>query len=90
MSHMSGATDLLCPRYLQAVFNELGRLGEWDGENPLGKIRKLQFDETEMVYLLTEHIEELLNDLAKRDSGAGLIAEVCLATGARWGEAEKL
>lgn len=76
--------------YLQAVFNELGRLGEWDGDNPLGKVRKLQFDETEMVYLLKDHIQELLSDLAKRESDAELIAEVCLATGARWGEAEKL
>jgi site-specific recombinase XerD len=76
--------------YLTAVFNELSRLGEWDSDNPLGKVRKLKFDETEMVYLLSEQIEALLGDLAKRDSHAGLIAEVCLATGARWGEAEKL
>ena len=76
--------------YLTAVFNELARLGEWDNDNPLGKVRKLKFDETEMVYLLSEQIEALLGDLAKRDSDAGLIAEVCLATGARWGEAEKL
>ncbi|WP_339433292.1 phage integrase [Pseudomonas sp. EA_65y_Pfl2_P78] len=76
--------------YLRAVFNELARLGEWDADNPLGKVRKLKFDETEMAYLLAEHIQELLCDLAKRDSDAGLIAEVCLATGARWGEAEKL
>ena len=76
--------------YLQAVFNELKRLGEWDEENPLGNVRKLKFDETEMVYLLTEQVEALLTDLAKRESDAELIAEVCLATGARWGEAEKL
>lgn len=50
----------------------------------------MKFDETEMIYLLSDQIEALLGDLAKRDSDAGLIAEVCLATGARWGEAEKL
>lgn len=76
--------------YLQAVFNELRRLGEWDGDNPLAKVRKLKFDEAEMVYLLTEQIEKLLGDLDSRDSDAAIIAEVCLATGARWGEAEKL
>lgn len=76
--------------YLRAVFNELARLGEWESDNPLGKVRKLKFDEAEMAYLLTEQIQELLGDLSKRDSDAGLIAEVCLATGARWGEAEKL
>lgn len=76
--------------YLQAVFNELTRLGEWEGDNPLGNIRKLKFDETEMVYLLTDQIQALLQDLRARDSDAALIAEVCLATGARWGEAEAL
>lgn len=76
--------------YLQAVFNELTRLGEWDGDNPLAKVRKLKFDETEMVYLLTDQIKTLLEDLKSRESDAALIAEVCLATGARWGEAEAL
>ena len=76
--------------YLQAVFNELTRLGEWEGDNPLAKVRKLKFDETEMVYLLTEQIHALLDDLETRESGAALIAEVCLATGARWGEVEAL
>ncbi|RMP59972.1 hypothetical protein ALQ18_03230 [Pseudomonas marginalis pv. marginalis] len=76
--------------YLTAVFNELKRLGEWEGDNPLATVRKLKFDETEMVYLSIEHIEALLADLATRESDAGLISEVCLATGARWGEAEKL
>jgi integrase len=76
--------------YLRAVFNELGRLDEWDGGNPLANVRKLKFDEAEMVYLLVDQIEALLEDLATRDSDAGLISEVCLATGARWGEAESL
>lgn len=76
--------------YLTAVFNELQRLGEWEGDNPLVKVRKLKFDETEMVYLAADQIKALLAELATRDSDAGLIAEVCLATGARWGEAEKL
>lgn len=76
--------------YLSAVFNELKRLGEWDAENPLAKIRKLKFDETEMVYLLSEQIDALLTELDRRESGAVLIAKVCLATGARWGEAEGL
>lgn len=76
--------------YLQAVFNELTRLGEWEGDNPLAKVRKLKFDETEMIYLLPDQINALLDDLETRESDAALIAEVCLATGARWGEAETL
>lgn len=76
--------------YLRAVFNELERLGEWRGENPLSKVRALKFDEAEMAYLTAEQIPALLDALAQDKSDAGLIAEVCLATGARWGEAESL
>lgn len=76
--------------YLRAVFNELERLGEWTGDNPLAQVRKLKFDETEMVYLMADQIRMLLDDLDQRDRHASLIAQVCLATGARWGEAESL
>ncbi|HBP4656370.1 TPA: tyrosine-type recombinase/integrase [Pseudomonas aeruginosa] len=76
--------------YLRAVFNELERLGEWTGNNPLSKVRALKFDEAEMAYLSAGQITELLQALASEDSDAALIAEVCLATGARWGEAERL
>lgn len=76
--------------YLRAVFNELERLGEWSGENPLDMVRKLRFDEPEMAYLSGDQINALLTALAATDSDVGLIAQVCLATGARWGEAEAL
>lgn len=76
--------------YLQAVFNELSRLGEWEGDNPLAKIRKLKFDEAEMAYLTLEQVDELLTGCGAQDSHLRLIVEVCLSTGARWGEAESL
>jgi site-specific recombinase XerD len=76
--------------YLRAVFNELERLGEWVGENPLSKVRKLKFDEAEMAYLDADQIDKLLAALGDIDSGVRLIAELCLSTGARWGEAEGL
>ncbi|MFJ5285977.1 tyrosine-type recombinase/integrase [Pseudomonas sp. NPDC088429] len=76
--------------YLRAVFNELERLGEWSGENPLGKVRGLKFDETEMAYLNADQINPLLADLDNRSIAAGVVARVCLATGARWSEAEGL
>lgn len=76
--------------YLRAVFNELERLGEWEGENPLAKVRKLKFDEVEMAYLDADQIDILLSALGNIDSDVRLIAEVCLSTGARWGEAESL
>ena len=76
--------------YLRAVFNELGRVGEWVGENPLAKVRKLKFDEAEMAYLNGDQIQPLLEALGCENTGVRLIAEVCLSTGARWGEAESL
>lgn len=76
--------------YLSAVFNELDRLGEWKGENPLGKVRRLKFDEPEMAYLEKGQIQLLLNALDRISVSAGVVARVCLATGARWSEAEGL
>lgn len=49
--------------YMRAMFNELERLGEWEGGNPLDKVRVLKFDETEMAYLEKEQILPLLDDL---------------------------
>lgn len=76
--------------YLSAVFNELDRLGEWKGENPLAKVRRLKFDEPEMAYLEKDQIQPLLNALDRISASAGVVARVCLATGARWSEAEGL
>ena len=76
--------------YLGAVFNELDRLGEWKGENPLAKVRRLKFDEPEMAYLEKDQIQPLLNALDKISASAGVVARICLATGARWSEAEGL
>ncbi|HHX6784785.1 TPA: phage integrase [Pseudomonas aeruginosa] len=76
--------------YLSAVFSELSRLGEWRGDNPLASVRPLKFDDAEMVCLELDQVDALLDELNTRDSAAGLIAEVCLSTGARWGEAESL
>ncbi|WOA54346.1 phage integrase [Dickeya solani] len=77
--------------YFLAVFNELKRLGEWKAPNPLENVRHFRTDENEMAYLTVEQIEHLLTEC--RNSSAKdleLIVKVCLATGARWGEAESL
>lgn len=76
--------------YLRAVFNELERLGEWSGENPLSKVRALKFDQSEMSYLSNEQIARLLVRLDQEASDVGVIARVCLSTGARWAEAANL
>ncbi|ACR14596.1 site-specific recombinase, phage integrase family [Teredinibacter turnerae T7901] len=77
--------------YLKALFNELSRLGDWHQPNPFAEIRRLKTDETELTYLERSQIDELLTALDNcRGSHAGIIARVCLATGARWSEAATL
>ncbi|HBS6577684.1 TPA: site-specific integrase [Klebsiella pneumoniae] len=78
-------------QYLEAVFNELKRLGEWSLPNPLDGIRVFKEAEKEMSWLTLEQIPQLL--LACHEYGhedLTMIAKVCLATGARWGEAQRL
>lgn len=77
--------------YLRAVFNELDRLGRWKRDNPLKKLRAFKIQDNELTYLTLEQIGHLLAALARsRNRHVMLIAKVCLATGARWGEAEGL
>lgn len=77
--------------YFLAVFNELKRLGEWQAPNPLENVHQFRTDESEMAFLTTEQIELLLEE-CRRSSARDLemVVKVCLATGARWSEAEKL
>lgn len=77
--------------YFLAVFNELKRLGEWSAPNPLENIRQFRTDESEMAYLTSEQIDLLLNECGNSTAkDLKIIVKICLATGARWGEAESL
>jgi integrase len=77
--------------YLRSVFNELRRLGQWNGENPLALVRQFKIEERELSYLTLEQIKLLLVALqAGKNKDALLIAKICLSTGARWSEAEGL
>ncbi|MGF6424077.1 integrase [Lelliottia sp. 489] len=91
VSKVSPRTMNLEHAYFLAVFNELKRLGEWKAPNPLENVRQFRTDEIEMAYLTGDQIERLLVEC--RNSSAKdleVIAKICLSTGARWGEAEKL
>ncbi|RRO10208.1 tyrosine-type recombinase/integrase [Pectobacterium aquaticum] len=77
--------------YFLAVFNELKRLGEWTLPNPLENVRKFRTEESEMAYLTSDQIDRLLIEC--RNSSANdleIIVKLCLATGARWSEAQDL
>ncbi len=77
--------------YLRAMFNELDRLGVIKYENPLTKMRQFKEREKELRYLSHDEIKSLLF-ACKTFSNKSLIhiVKICLATGARWGEAENL
>lgn len=77
--------------YLRAVFNENIRLGHWKKDNPLSKLRSFKIQERELSYLTLNQIGLLLESLEKIDCrDVILVTKICLATGARWGEAEDL
>ncbi|SXG97189.1 phage integrase [Klebsiella variicola] len=91
ISQVSPRTMNLEHAYFLAVFNELKRIGEWTAPNPLENVRQFRVDESEMAYLTIEQIDQLLQEC--RDSSAKdleTIVKICLATGARWSEAETL
>lgn len=77
--------------YLRAVFNELASLGHWKNDNPLAKLRQFKIQEKELSFLTIKQIHTLLAELARaRNRHVQLISKICLATGARWSEAENL
>ena len=77
--------------YINALFNELIRLGEWSGTNPILGMRALKYKTPEMGYLQDKQIPILIEELANsRNPHVQVIAKICLSTGCRWGEAESL
>lgn len=76
--------------YLSAMFGMLIKLKKWD-ENPLKGVDKLKIDDPGLVYLELDQIDRLLSALQySQNPDLLVIARICLATGARWGEASGL
>ncbi|MFI8580274.1 phage integrase [Ectopseudomonas khazarica] len=78
--------------YLRSVFNVLHQLGEIDYPNPLARVRPLRLQEKELTYLTDDQIETLFTTIHGycRTPHVAMVAAICLATGARWGEAQAL
>lgn len=75
--------------YLKAVYNKLIELDEWAHGNPLAKVPKWKTPDNELSYLTSKQIDKLLTACdASNNRSTRLCAELCLDTGARWGEAE--
>lgn len=77
--------------YMRAMFNELKRLGVIKFDNPLEGIRQFKERDNELRFLSHDEIATLL-EACKQSTNRSLlyVVKVCLATGARWSEAESL
>ena len=84
------ATVNLEQSLLSGMFNELIRLGEWKQPNPLDNLRKFATAEKEMSWLTHEQINILLEACSQGRPDLPLVVKICLSTGSRWREAEKL
>lgn len=77
--------------YLRAMINELKMLKIWKGANPLEGVKQFKIQENELRYLQGSEIKALLEQLKQSSNRHTLlVTKICLATGARWSEAEKL
>jgi len=78
--------------YLNAVYNQLNRLNEIDFDNPIRNVETIRLDERELSWLTVEQIRHLLKTIEEfsQNPHVHILTRICLATGARWGEAENL
>lgn len=89
---MSGKTLNNEQGYLFAMYSTLNSLGVIDYPNPLASVKRLKLQERELSWLSKEQIVELLESIRLRcvNPHVEVIALICLATGARWSEAQDL
>ena len=77
--------------YLNAVYRKLLKLKIIDYTNPIDGVDMVPVQERQLGYLSESQIETLFNALKPLpNEDVKWIAEICIRTGARWGEAEKL
>lgn len=76
---------------LSAVFGTLKKLGHWNAPNPLSGLPAFKISQTELAFLNDEEIKLILTECENSANKDLLtVARICLATGARWSEAETL
>lgn len=77
--------------YLAAMYRTLKKLKVIDYECPIGEVEQVKIHERQLTYLSQGQIEVLFSALKDcRNKYVWWIAQICIRTGARWGEAEKL
>jgi integrase len=78
--------------YLLSMFNKLHKLRIIDYKNPLEDIDFIKIHERQLSYLSRLQIEHLLKviETGSDNQSTWYVANLCVRTGARWGEAEQL
>jgi len=77
--------------YLDAVYRQLKKLKIIDYFSPLLEMDKIRLHEHQSSYLSDDQITQLFDALkGYRNESVWWIAQICIRTGARWGETEKL
>lgn len=88
---ISPATHNIELKTFRAMFNTLIKYGEWKQPNPVDGIDLIKDSERELAYLTKQNIQPFLEKVAADNSPKAeqiLVAcKICLATGARVGEA---
>jgi len=76
---------------LKALYRELKRLTVIDYDSQILDVRKLRETKTQLSYLTKEQINRLAIELdLSTNESLPYVVLICLVTGARWSEAEKL
>lgn len=77
--------------YLAAVYRRLRKLKIINYECPIAETDMIKVHERQLGYLSTHQINKLFPCLkASKNESVWWIAQICIRTGARWGEVEKL
>ncbi|MCP2230173.1 site-specific integrase [Erwinia aphidicola] len=76
---------------LSAVFGTLKKLGHWKAPNPIAGIPLFKITQSELTFLSQQEIKKVLDACVESlNPDLLMVTRICLATGARWSEAEKL
>ncbi len=78
--------------YLSAMFNKLIKLKVISYSNPIAGVEFVKIQERQLTYLSKQQINTLMADIDERcmNKSTWFVAQICVRTGARWGEAENL
>lgn len=78
--------------YLSAMYVKLRKLKVIDYDNPLEDVDFIKIQEQQLSYLSIEQIKTLFDIIKSgcKNESTWFVAQLCLRTGARWGEAEQL